>query len=207
MKSIPFFFLIILIVAGFMQSCEDKPKRRQNQKASNQDTSAISLKEKPKIVHRYGTKPIELFIEKFYTSLELSPELSRKNYLKGGVKFPLDSFNSCITKNSIYSKDRISILTGPYHDRVHIELIQIDSVKEAKGILEVYTHVMYGIYETGSFENLEKLIIRKTNDKFAVERWEDYKLKKMHMPNAESYGLQNFTERDFYKIVGSINKK
>jgi hypothetical protein len=44
MKSIQFFFLIILIVAGFMQSCEDKPKRRQNQKASNQDTSAISLK-------------------------------------------------------------------------------------------------------------------------------------------------------------------
>jgi hypothetical protein len=207
MKSIQFFFLGLLVIAGFIQSCEDKPKSRTNKKAINQDSTGTSLKEKPKIVHRYGTKPIELFIEKFYTSLELSPELSRKNYLKGGVKFPLDSFNSCITKNSIYSKDRISILTGTYHDRVHIELIQIDSVKEAKGVLEVYTHVMYGIYETGSFENLEKLIVRKNNDKFSVERWEDCKLKKMHMPNAESYGLQNFTERDFYNIVGSINKK
>jgi hypothetical protein len=207
MKSIQFFFLGLLVIAGFIQSCEDKPKNRTDKKAINQNTTAISLKEKPKIVHRYGTKPIELFIEKFYTSLELSPELSRKNYLKGGVKFPLDSFNSCITKNSICSKDRISMLTGTYHDRVHIELIQIDSVKEAKGVLEVYTHVMYGIYETGSFENLEKLTVRKTNDKFAVERWEDCKLKKMHMPNAESYGLQNFTERDFYNIVGSINKK
>lgn len=207
MKSIQFCFLVILVMTGFMQSCEDKPKSRTDKKAINHDSTGTSRKEKPKIVHRYGTKPIELFIEKFYTSLELSPELSRKNYLKGDVIFPLDSFNSCITKNSIYSKDRISILTGPYHDRVHIELIQIDSVREAKGILEVYTHVMYGIYETGSFENLEKLIIRKTNDKFAVERWEDYKLKKMHMPNAESYGLQNFTERDFYKIVGSINMK
>jgi hypothetical protein len=207
MKSIQFFFLGLLVIAGFIQSCEDKPKSRTNKKAINHDSTGTSLKEKPKIVHRYGTKPIELFIEKFYTSLELSPELSRKNYLKGGVKFPLDSFNSCITKNSIYSKDRISILTGTYHDRVHIELIQIDSVKEAKGVLEVYTHVMYGIYETGSFENLEKLIVRKNNDKFAVERWEDCKLKKMHMPNAESYGLQNFTERDFYNIVGSINKK
>jgi hypothetical protein len=207
MKSIQFFFLGLLVIAGFIQSCEDKPKNRTDKKAINQNTTAISLKEKPKIVHRYGTKPIELFIEKFYTSLELSPELSRKNYLKGGVKFPLDSFNSCITINSIYSKDRISILTGPYHDRVHIELIQIDSVKEAKGVLEVYTHVMYGIYETGSFENLEKLTVRKTNDKFSVERWEDCKVKKMHMPNAESYGLQNFTERDFYNIVGSIIKK
>jgi hypothetical protein len=207
LKSIQFFFLGLLVIAGFIQSCEDKPKSRTNKKAINQDSTGTWLKEKPKIVHRYGTKPIELFIEKFYTSLELSPELSRKNYLKGGVKFPLDSFNSCITKNSIYSKDRISILTGTYHDRVHIELIQIDSVKEAKGVLEVYTHVMYGIYETGSFENLEKLIVRKNNDKFAVERWEDCKLKKMHMPNAESYGLQNFTERDFYNIVGSINKK
>ena len=207
MKSIQFFFLGLLVIAGFIQSCEDKPKSRTNKKAINQDSTGTWLKEKPKIVHRYGTKPIELFIEKFYTSLELSPELSRKNYLKGGVKFPLDSFNSCITKNSIYSKDRISILTGTYHDRVHIELIQIDSVKEAKGVLEVYTHVMYGIYETGSFENLEKLIVRKNNDKFSVERWEDCKLKKMHMPNAESYGLQNFTERDFYNIVGSINKK
>jgi hypothetical protein len=80
-------------------------------------------------------------------------------------------------------------------------------VKDVKDILEVYAHVMYGIYETGSFENLEKLTVRKTNGKFSVERWEDCKLKKMHMPNAESYGLQNFTERDFYKIVGNINKK
>jgi hypothetical protein len=207
MKSIQFFFLGLLVMAGFMQSCEDKPKSQKNKKASSQDTTSISFKEKPKIVHRYGTKPIELFIEKFYNSLELSQELSRKNYLEGNVKFPLNSFNSCITKNSIYSKDRISILTGPYHDRVHIELIQIDSVKEAKGFLEVYTNVMYGIYETGSFENLEKLIVRKTNDKFSVERWEDCKLKKMHMPNAESYGLKNFAEHDFYKIVGSINIK
>jgi hypothetical protein len=75
MKSIPF-FLVLLVVAGFIQSCKDKPKNRKNQKTSNQDTIAISLKEKPKIVHRYGTKPIELFIEKFYASLELSPELS-----------------------------------------------------------------------------------------------------------------------------------
>jgi hypothetical protein len=207
MKSFQFFSLFLIVFVGIIQSCKDKPKSQTDKKSIKQDTTALSKKDKPKIVHRYGTQPIELFIEEFYASLELSPELSRKNYLEGNVKFPLDSFNSFITKNSIYSNDRISILTGPYHDRVHIELIQIDSVKKAKGLLEVYTNVMYGIYETGSFENLEKIIVRKTNNKFSVERWEDCKVKKMHMPNAVSYGLQNFTERDFYKIVGSMNKK
>lgn len=218
MRNHHYFFIFLFFSVLFIHSCENKPKRKKSKKTDQQDivlriktdkkdtTTSPSPKEKIKIANRYGTKPIELFMEKFYTSLELSPEQNRKNYLEGGVDFPLHSFYSCMSENAKYSKKRLSKLTDEYHDRYHIELIQIDSVKEKKYTIEVYTNVMYGIYETGSFENLEKLIVRKTNNTFKVERWEDIKVKRMHMPNAQFYGLQNFTERDFYYVVGSLNK-
>lgn len=219
MRNRTYFFIFLFFSVLFINSCANKPKRKKAIKSDNRDTTSIVKmdkqdstispppKEKIKIANRYGTKPIELFMEKFYTSLELSPEQNRKNYLEGGVDFPLGSFYSCMSKNAKYSKKRVSKLTDEYHDRYHIELIQIDSVKENNDIIEVYTNVMYGIYETGSFENLEKLIVRKNESTFKVERWEDIKVKKMHMPNAQFYGLQNFSERDFYFMLGSLNKK
>jgi len=212
------FFLFITISTLVIQSCENKPKNRKVNKIDNLDTPSSNQKpnrdsiapptssQKPKLLHRYGTKPIELFMEKFYSSLELSPEQNRKNYLEGGVNFPLETFYSCLSKQAKYSKKRVSRLTEEYHDRYHIELIQIDSVKENNDIIEVYTNVMYGIYETGSFENLEKLTVKKIDGAFKVERWEDIKLKQKHMPNAQFYKLQNFSERDFYFMVGSVNK-
>lgn len=218
MWNLTYFFNFLFFSVLFIYSCENKPKRKNPKKPDKQDTvlqiktdkidtiTSTSTKEKIKISNRYGTKPIELFMEKFYSSLELSKEQNRKNYLEGGVDFPLYSFYSCMSENAKYSKKRLSKLTDEYHDRYHIELIQIDSVKEYEDITEVYTNVMYGIYETGSFENLEKLTVRKTNNDLKVERWEDIKVKKMHMPNAQFYGLQNFTERDFYYMVGSLNK-
>ena len=208
MRNRTYFFVFLFFSVLFISSCADKPKKKKATKSDKQDsTISPPPEEKIKIANRYGTKPIDLFMEKFYTSLELSPEQNRRNYLEGGVDFPSGSFYSCMSKNAKYSKKRVSRLTEEYHDRYHIELIQIDSVKENKDIIEVYTNVMYGIYETGSFENVEKLTVSKTNGKFTVERWEDIKLKQKHMPNAQFYGLQNFSERDFYFMVGSVNKK
>lgn len=218
MSNRTYFFIFLFFSVLIINSCANKHKRKKVTKLDNRDTTSIVKidkqdstisprpKEKTKVVHPYGTKPIELFMEKFYTSLELSPEQNRKNYLEGGVDFPLGSFYSCMSKNAKYSKKRVSKLTDRYHERYHIELIKIDSVKENNDIIEVYTNVMYSIYETGSFENLEKLIVRKSESTFKVERWEDIKVKKMHMPNAQFYRVQNFTERDFYYMVGSLNK-
>ena len=217
MRNRTYFFIFLFFSVLFISSCANKPKKKKATKSDNRDTTSTVKIDKQdstisppppkiKIANRYGTKPIELFMEKFYTSLELSPEQNRKNYLEGGVDFPLGSFYSCMSKNAKYSKKRVSRLTEEYHDRYHIELIQIDSVKENNELIEVYTNVMYGIYETGSFENLEKLTVRKTESTFKVERWEDIKVKKMHMPNAQFYRLENFTERDFYYMVGSLNK-
>lgn len=217
MRNRTYFFIFLFFSVLIINSCANKPKRKKATKSDTrdtislvkidkQDTKTSPPPQKIKIANRYGTKPIELFMEKFYTSLELSPEQNRKNYLEGGVDFPLGSFYSCMSKNAKYSKKRVSRLTEEYHDRYHIELIQIDSVKENNELIEVYTNVMYGIYETGSFENLEKLTVRKTESTFKVERWEDIKVKKMHMPNAQFYRLENFTERDFYYMVGSLNK-
>ena len=101
MRNGTYFFVFLFFSVLFINSCANKPKRKKATKLDNRDTtsivkidkqdSTISLppKEKIKIANRYGTKPIELFMEKFYTSLELSPEQNRKNYLEGGVDFTL----------------------------------------------------------------------------------------------------------------------
>ena len=68
------------------------------------------------------------FVKYFYSSLELTPELNQKHYEEGGVKFNMDKFNSCIDINSIYPKKRISNLTGDYHDRYSIKLLNIGSL-------------------------------------------------------------------------------
>jgi hypothetical protein len=148
---------------------------------------------------------IKRFVTKFYNSLELTPELNQKQYETGGVVFNLNQFNTCVDKNSIYSKDRISNLTGNYHDRYNIRLLSIDSIKIIQNIAKVYTTVEYEIYEIGSFNNKEDLIIAINNSKCILKKWSDIKVKKMKV---NGYGdSQNFKEIDFYNAIGSINKK
>ena len=144
------------------------------------------------------------FVSKLYSSLELTPELNKKNQAEGGVKFNLNEFNSCIEVNSIYSKNRISNLTGDYHDRYNIKLLYVDSVKSNKNIIEIITTVEYEIYEVGRFQNEEKLIINVNKGNLTLNKWEDVKVKKMEV--AEYEGLENFKEVDFYNMLGSVNK-
>jgi len=148
---------------------------------------------------------IKKFVTKFYSSLELTPELNQKQYETGGVVFNMNQFNACVDKNSIYSKDRISNLTGNYHDRYNIRLLSIDSIKIIQNIAKVYTTVEYEIYEFGSFNNKEDLTISINNSTCILKKWSDIKLKKIKF---YEYGdSQNLKEIDFYKAIGSVNKK
>lgn len=144
------------------------------------------------------------FVKKFYSSLELTPELNQKQYIEGGVKFNMNKFNSCIDINSIYSKKRISNLTGDYHDAYNIKLLSFDSLRLNKNIIELITIVEYQIYEVGTFQNEEKLIININQGNLTLNKWVDLKVKKMVVSEYE--GLENFKEVDFYKILGSLNK-
>lgn len=141
---------------------------------------------------------IKSFVTKIYSSLELTPELNKKNYLEGGVKFKKDAFNSCIDVNSIFSDQRISNLTGEYHDRFNIKLINIDSIKFKTNTIEVLTLVEYEIYELGRFQNEEKLIINVNQGNFKINKWEDVKINTIDI-------IEELSEIELYKIIGSMN--
>lgn len=82
----------------------------------------------------------------FYSSLELSDELNQRHYIEGNVEFDTSIFNSFLTKNSLYSKGRVSNLTGgEYHDRFNIKLVSIDSINLDSEIV-IFSTVEYGIY-------------------------------------------------------------
>jgi hypothetical protein len=142
----------------------------------------------------------KIFVEKFYSSLELSPELNKKHYEEGGVIFNMDNFNNLTDKNSIYSKERVQNLTGDYHDRYYINLVNIESIEENNNKILVSTTVEYSIYEIGTFQNEEKLWINRSQDKLILANWEDVKVKKMEVSEYE--GLEYFDENSFYQVIG-----
>jgi hypothetical protein len=147
---------------------------------------------------------IKGYVTRFYSSLELSPELNKKNIEVGGVKFNVDKFNSCINKLSEYSKERINNLTGEYHGMCNIELLNIDSVNIENEIINVYTTIEYQAQELGMFQNQEHLIINIIQGELKLKKWLDVRLLKMEL--GEYDGLENFSEVDFYKFIGSLNK-
>jgi hypothetical protein len=144
------------------------------------------------------------FIKRFYSALELSPSLNQKQYEEGGVHFNLNKFKSCVDDRSIYSQLKISNLTGDYHDRYNIRLLSIDSIFEIKNNKVAYTTVEYGIYEVGTFKNLEIIFINSDQNRLTLNKWEDVKIKEMKVAGYE--GLETFNEKDFYKTMGSINR-
>lgn len=147
---------------------------------------------------------IKGYVTRFYSSLELSPELNKKNIEVGGVKFNTDKFNSCINKLSEYPKERINKLTGEYHGMCNIELLNIDSVNIENEIINVYVTIEYQAQELGQFQNQEHLIINIIQGELKLKKWLDVRLLKMEL--GEYDGLENFSEVDFYKFIGSLNK-
>ncbi|AMQ56172.1 hypothetical protein [Algoriphagus sanaruensis] len=159
----------------------------QNQIKQNSLEHEVTLREK---------------INKFYKSLELPDELNEKQSFEGNVVFDTSEFNTFLISNSIYSKKRISNLTGNYHDRFHIKLLNIDSISFIKDI-EIFTTIEYSIYELGTFENREKLTFNYFKDSLKLKRWDDLGLKGMKISQYD--GLTEFNSDEFYNILGSVN--
>lgn len=147
---------------------------------------------------------IEDFVKAFYNSLELSEDENRRQYTYGDVKFDLNNFNSLVTSKTKYSQKRVDNLSGYYHDRFHIKLLSIEDIKLGSNEIIVTTKVLYSLYETGSFYNIEQLTIKDNRGLLKLYRWLDVDLYKMDLLGYE--GTENFTEEDFYNWLGSLNK-
>lgn len=201
MKKVITIFGVLLFTALIIASCNVGTKEVKEadivQDHSHNENSNDQL-------NQINVEETKIFVSKFYTSLELSTELNQKNYEEGGVKFNINIFNGFIDKGSIYSKERVSNLTGDYHDRYSIKLVSIDLIESDNNTIEVSTTVEYSVSELGIFLNEEKLSININQGNMIINKWEDRKVKKMEVAKYE--GLENFNEKDFYKTIGSVNK-
>ena len=147
---------------------------------------------------------VRLFVEKFYRSLDPLPELYHLVSIFDGLTFDLKPFYSLLDLNAVYSKDRINRLSDKGNNLLMMRLISIDRIKITNQVAEVITSVEYEMYEFHGFINEEKLIINLASPKLGLLRWEDVRLKKIE--NARPDMHENWTERDFYKFWGSLNK-
>jgi hypothetical protein len=201
MKKVITIFGVLLFTALIIASCNIGTKEVKEADIV-QDHSHNENSNDP--LNQINVEETKIFVSKFYASLELSTELNQKNYEEGGVKFNINIFNGFIDKGSIYSKERVSNLTGDYHDRYSIKLVSIDLIESDNNTIEVSTTVEYSVSELGIFLNEEKLSININQGNMIINKWEDRKVKKMEVAKYE--GLENFNEKDFYKTIGSVNK-
>ena len=139
-------------------------------------------------------------VEKFYSSLELSDEENQKHYVEGNVVFDTSDFEKIIDNNCEYSKERVQNLTSDNHSYIWIGLKNILSVKKNKEFTDVIVKTLYGIFETGSFENIELIRLKEKGGNLKVIKWSDIKVHKMFVSDYD--GLEKFTEADFYKRIG-----
>ena len=172
--------------------------------------SLIFLKDQLDIKTSTSYEPVSAFVELFYNSLELTPEENQRQYNEGGVRFDLEMFKALLTSYANYSRKRVENLSDPnYHDRFYIGLEGIDKIIRDGDTFQVYTNVVYGVYEMGNFYNKEVLTLNNKRGWIRLVEWRDLGLSKMDLGDddrKEAFGLENFTERDFYKMMGSINK-
>ena len=143
---------------------------------------------------------IFMLVKKFYSSLELSDEENQKHYVEGNVIFDTSDFEKIIDDSCQYSKERVENLTSDYHSYIWIGFKNILSVKKNKEFTDVIVKALYGIYETGSFENIELIRFKEKDGNLKVIKWSDIKVHKMFVSDYD--GLEKFTEADFYKRIG-----
>ena len=156
---------------------------------------------------KYGNVSIDQvneFVTSFYNSLELTDEENQLHYETGDVEFNIDNFNQLINSDSKFSAKRVDQLTGTYHDRCHISLVQTKKVEINTPIITIVTNDKYGMYEMGNFFNNEQLTLVLTSGKLKLLKWEDINLEKMY--KAPYDHMQDFNEKDFYQALGSINR-
>jgi len=153
---------------------------------------------------KYEIYEVNEFVQRFYSSLEQPGNESGKINSTDSTKLDLSKFNSLLDSNAVYSNKRVEILSGINNSRYLVKLVKIESVSNEGGSFIVVANVEYDIYETGTFYNNELLLIKKSNGQFKLSKWSDINMQKMVL--LQSDGLQNFAEKDFYNIIGSINK-
>ena len=153
---------------------------------------------------KYEIYEVNEFVQKLYSSLEQPGNESGKVNIADTTRLELSKFNSLLDSNAVYSNKRVEILSGTNNGRYLVKLVKIESVSNEGGSFIVVANVEYDIYETGTFYNNELLLIKKSNGQFKLSKWSDINMQKMVLLPSE--GLQNFTEKDFYNIIGSINK-
>ena len=68
----------------------------------------------------------------------------------------------------------------------------------------MFATIEYQVQELGGFQNQEHLIINIIQGELKLKKWLDVRLFKMEL--GEYDGLENFSEVDFYKFIGSLNK-
>lgn len=153
---------------------------------------------------KYEIYEVNEFVQRFYSSLEKPGNESGKINIADSTRLDLSKFNSLLDSNAVYSNKRVEILSGINNGRYLVKLVKIESVSNEGGSFIVVANVEYDIYETGTFYNNELLLIKKSNGQFKLSKWSDINMQKMVLLQSE--GLQNFAEKDFYNIIGSINK-
>lgn len=168
------------------------------QEIENKNFQIVTLKK------RYEVFEINEFVKNIYASLEPPGYENSKSSAADSTMLDLTKFNSCLDTNAVYSDKRVANLSGNLHKQNLIKLIKIESVNVQSDHFIVIANVMYDIYETGTFYNNELLIIIKVKDQFRLSRWSDINLQKMELVQNER--TQNFSEKDFYNTIGSLNK-
>jgi len=153
---------------------------------------------------KYETYEVNEFVQRLYSSLEQPGNESGKINITDSIRLDLSGFNSLLDSNAVYSNKRIEILSGVNNGRYLVKLVKIESVSNEGSSFIVVANVEYDIYETGTFYNNELLLIKKSNGQFKLSKWSDINMQKMVLLQSET--LQNFGEKDFYNMIGSINK-
>jgi len=200
-KSILMFALISLV---FACSTETGYKIASDKNIGEEAVTMENEEENVEDTQTIAEETVEAFVSKFYASLELTKEENQEHYETGNIEFNLSEFNSLVAANADYSEERLENLSGGYHDRYTVELQEIDSILINSNEVVVYTKVSYSISEMGEFFNNERLVLLNQNEELKLSKWEDIGIYKM--VKAEYEHMDNFTESDFYKAIGSFNK-
>lgn len=142
-------------------------------------------------------KKIGAYIKSFYQSLELSDK-ENQNAEENATPFPKKEFKKFLSTCKSYSKKRIKELTGDYHPRYNIELLEISNILILDTIIVVETKVEYGIYELGVFINIEEIQLGFNKEKMEILGWYDI--------NPIKFIKGNFGDsepKELYTILGS----
>lgn len=214
MLSNKFYSLITLLVILLGAACNGQLSRNENHVSLLKRETAMLRDSIQQLgltldsLKKYGR--LKSFVEAFYGSLELTEEENNRQYTQGGVQFDLGNFNSLIREDALFSRERVRKLSDPnYHDRCYIGLKRINKIDTLypSGLgsikVKVNTTAIYGIYEVGTFENEEELILIDERGLIRLSLWRDIGLSSMRVSNYPE--LENFSQQDFYSIMGSIN--